>query len=146
MRVEVIKSKRSTPVDIGAVKGIAKKALAMEKAPGGSAVCIRFVTDAVIKKLNKTYLKNDSATDVMAFSMLEGRRIAGQSGYIGDVAISLAAARRQSKIFGTTFKNEVRLYVVHGILHLLGYDDISLKNRLKMRKRESEILSKSRAV
>lgn len=140
MRIEVIRPKGSGPISKREVIGIAERALSMEGAPEGSSVSIMFVTDSAIKALNKKYLKKNTATDVMAFSMLEGRRIAGQGAHLGDVAISLGAARRQAGIFGTTVKKELRLYIVHGILHLLGYDDIVPANRLRMKKREQEIL------
>lgn len=59
----------------------------------------------------------------------------------GDIMISTDAAVKNHKEFKTTVSEELTLYIVHGILHLLGYDDHSKKDILKMRKKEKELMS-----
>ncbi len=105
---------------------------------------VTYVTDIQIRRLNLEYRGSDRATDVLAFSAQEGREIEGSRGYLGDVIISLDAARRQAKRFGSTKKRELKLYLIHGVLHLLGYDDESGPVATnKMRKAEEALLDKA---
>jgi probable rRNA maturation factor len=101
---------------------------------------IVFVTDREIRNLNYLYRKKDKPTDVLSFSMREGRRIKGDSSILGDVVISVDRARKQAKKFGSTFKKEIFLYIIHGILHLLGYNDEKPSSRRRMQRKETEIL------
>ena len=63
-------------------------------------------------------------------------------GYLGDVIICPKVAKENSKIYKNVFFSELTLYLAHGILHLLGYDDRTRKEKLRMRKKESDILKK----
>ena len=94
-----------------------------------SGVCIFFVDDARIKRLNKKYRKKNKATDVLAFET-------------GDIAISAETAEKNSRRFGSTPAEELKLCMIHGILHLSGYDDTSPSKRKEMRKMERRILPK----
>ena len=101
---------------------------------------IVFVTDSEIKHLNYLYRKRNKPTDVLSFSMQEGRRLKGDSSILGDVVISVDRARKQARKFGSTFKREIFLYIIHGVLHLLGYDDEKPSSRRRMQRKEAEIL------
>lgn len=102
---------------------------------------ITFVDDKYIRRLNRKFLGRNYATDVMAFPMDENftpsniRRMV-----LGDVIISVQRAKIQAKRFKNSFNNELALLVIHGTLHLLGYDDIKTKDALIMRKKEQNIL------
>jgi len=83
-----------------------------------------------MKRLNRRYRKSDRGTDVLAFET-------------GDIIISIDAAHRQAKGFGSTPSRELKLYLIHGILHLLGYDDEKgLAQRKRMTKRQEELLER----
>ncbi|MDD5680682.1 MAG: rRNA maturation RNase YbeY [Candidatus Omnitrophica bacterium] len=101
---------------------------------------IVFATDKEIKVLNKAYRMRGVPTDVLSFSMREGKRVANDSGMLGDIVISVDRAKAQAKIFGTSFRREMELYIIHGVLHLLGYDDEEPAAEKKMRKKERELL------
>jgi probable rRNA maturation factor len=101
---------------------------------------IVFATDSEIRPLNKIYRHKDRPTDVLSFAMREGKRIAKDSGILGDIVISVDRARAQAKVFGTSFREEMELYIIHGVLHLLGYDDEKPAARKRMRKKEEELL------
>jgi len=126
---------------IRTIERITKKVLELEKKKG-FGLSITYVTDAQIRRLNKKYRGEDSYTDVLAFSMIEGRHIRGEVGYLGDIVISLDAAKRQAKYFDSTKDKELKLYLIHGILHLLGYDDQTKRHIGKMKKRERELFKK----
>jgi len=95
------------------------------------------VGDPKIRMLNCKYLNKKTATDVLAFSMQEGRRLRSCDKVLGDVVVSVDRARVQAKIFKNTLKRELALYVIHGLLHLVGYKDGSRK----MEKLQQKILS-----
>lgn len=73
------------------------------------------VDDAKIHELNKKYRHKDKPTDVLSFEMNE-------EGVIGDIAISKPTTMRNAKKYKVTYKQELKRLVIHGVLHLLGYD------------------------
>ncbi|MFH1359545.1 MAG: rRNA maturation RNase YbeY [Candidatus Omnitrophota bacterium] len=98
-----------------------------------------FVTDQKIKSLNKKFLKKNRPTDVLAFDLREpsqkSRKVMN-----GEIIISTDTAKRNASIFKTTIENELTLYVIHGILHLLGFDDHAPRAMNQMRAKEQEML------
>jgi probable rRNA maturation factor len=70
--------------------------------------------DAELRLLNRTYRSKDYATDVLSFP--------GEGAYLGDMAISLARARAQARQYGHAIEDEVRILMLHGLLHLKGMD------------------------
>jgi len=107
-----------------------------------AVLSINFVRDRAIKDLNYLYRGKNRPTDVLSFSMREGRRIKKDNLILGDVVISTERARRQAADFGSTFKKEVILYIVHGILHLIGYDDEDASSEKRMRRKEKQIFDR----
>lgn len=104
--------------------------------PERSQVCLSFVSDADMRELNRRYRKVDRTTDVLSFA----QRDIGDVGILGDVVISYDTAVRNSQRFSVTVEGEIRRLVVHGILHLLGFDHAEKRQRETMRGKESEIL------
>ena len=106
---------------------------------------IIFVNNQYIKRLNRSYLNRNYATDVIAFSMEEGQRLKDPSRLkeraLGDVYISVEKARAQAKRLGHSIKREIATLVIHGILHLAGYDDIKRIDRMKMQRKTERILN-----
>ncbi len=101
---------------------------------------ILLCSDAYIKKLNRKYRGVDASTDVLAFSMHEDRFSKVHPEILGDVVISLETASRQAKRFRHSLDEEIVLLVIHGILHLVGYDHLKKKDKELMRKKEKQIL------
>ena len=101
---------------------------------------VTFLSDSAIKRLNRIYFKRNRPTDVIAFKLDEGVRLKGDEGILGDIVISVDRARCYAGRFGTTLKKELVLYLVHGTLHLLGYDDESPQPRERMRRKEREFM------
>lgn len=124
---------RLVRVDRGRVAGIAAAALEAAGAPEGASATIAFVRDRLIQKLNRDYLGKDRPTDVLSFP-------SGDRGsYLGDVVISTDAALRQSKRARHSLRREIDELIIHGILHLCGYDheaDDGQMDRLELRLRE----------
>ncbi|MCG2712558.1 MAG: rRNA maturation RNase YbeY [Candidatus Omnitrophica bacterium] len=105
-------------------------------------ISILLVDDKTISGLNKQYLKKNYPTDVLAFRMRDGEFSHMHPEILGDVIISLDTASSRAEEFQTGFKYEIQLYLVHGILHLLGCDDKTARGRNKMKALQEEILEK----
>ena len=85
-------------------------------------VSLLLVNDTQIQALNRRYLRLDKPTNVLAFSMREGEFSTLHPHLLGDLVISVETARRQMKRFGLDEMKMVILLMVHGILHLVGYE------------------------
>lgn len=101
-----------------------------------------FGTDRFVQGLNRRFLAEDGPTDVLAFDMSEGNPRRRRKIIDGEIAISVTTAFRQAKVYHATPAEEVLLYVIHGILHLLGYDDQTAAASKIMRAKEREWLAK----
>ena len=100
--------------------------------------------DADIVRIHKRYLGCRAVTDVICFDMAEdGKKYRrGSSGIQASLALGGEVARRQAKIHRTSINKELALYTVHGLLHILGYDDDTTKNADHIHQREDELLGK----
>ena len=97
--------------------------------------------DATIHPLNRDYRGKDKPTDVLSFSQREGEFAFVDDNVLGDVIISLDTTIRQAMERKHTVQTELRVLLVHGILHLLGYDHIEDEEAEIMEAKEREILS-----
>ena len=88
---------------------------------GPDSVAIELVSDARMARLNETFRKKHGPTDVLSFPANGARPKAG-AGYVGDIAISPETARRNARRYSRPFPEEMRILVLHGMLHLAGYD------------------------
>ena len=113
----------------------------MKKAgfPEDSELSVLIVGRRGMRSLNRRYRGVDRETDVLAFP--QGRFPGGEGPRpVGDVVVSLDAAMRRSGGRGSALNREVLLYLVHGVLHLAGYDDASPRGRKEMEARQERIL------
>lgn len=84
---------------------------------------ILFASDATLRRLNRTFRQKDKPTDVLSFPAISfPASCEFQNGHIGDLAISLQTAQRQADEHGHTLSDEVRILLLHGLLHLAGMD------------------------
>lgn len=104
---------------------------------------VLLVSDRRMRTLNRRYRKKDRSTDVLAFPLREGRFSRFRGALLGDVVISVQAAKRQAKEFGHSLRAEIERLLVHGVLHLLGYDhERNVRDAAVMARRERAILKK----
>ncbi len=108
-----------------------------------AALTIYITDDSEIRALNRKFHATNAATDVLSFPTPRLLREGVERPYLGDVVISYERARVQAHAAGWRIVNELELLAVHGILHLLGYDDIKPGARKKMWKRQEEILRRA---
>ncbi|MBN1869687.1 MAG: rRNA maturation RNase YbeY [Candidatus Omnitrophica bacterium] len=118
------------------------KAILRHEGIDKASLSIVFVSHQRIKALNKKYLGREYATDVLAFDLAE-RRDGSRRGaaVIGDVIISTDAAIKNAGIYDTSLSEEIALYLIHGILHLSGYDDHKAGDIRRMRKKEQQYMT-----
>jgi probable rRNA maturation factor len=128
------------PVDETLLDRAAQATLAYTDAPVGADLSLVLTDDAQLRQLNRQYLGIDSPTDVLSFP-------AGETDpetdliYLGDVLISYQRAQAQSAAGGHPVEDELQLLVVHGVLHLLGFDHAEGTEKAKMWAEQSAILS-----
>jgi probable rRNA maturation factor len=121
MKVEILDRQRRRPAAAAGLERFVSRLA--EAAPGTSCdeVTILLCGDAAMRALNARYRGKDRTTDVLSFASGGGRRADGRRP-LGEIAISVPQAARQAKAAGHAVGREVRLLVLHGYLHLLGYD------------------------
>lgn len=117
------------------LKKIARLVLKELEVPKDAELSISFIDDSKMRELNRTYRKIDRTTDVLSFPQSEGPYFT----LLGDIIISLDTARRHSTSYGVTLHEELRKLIIHGILHLLGYDHKKKKETQIMRDKEAEL-------
>jgi rRNA maturation RNase YbeY len=109
----------------------------VEKEGGGISVLnIIFCKDDYLLELNQRFLERDTLTDVIAFDYHEE-----ENEVSGDIFISIDRIRENAEIFGQSLDKEVKRVIIHGVLHLLGYDDRDPGSKLQMTAKEDYYLS-----
>ncbi len=131
-------------VDAEYVRQIAVAVLEREAAPPDVSLSVVITDDAEIQSLNRRFRGVDAPTDVLAFGEepTEPPFVSApdEAPYLGDVIVSLSRAQAQAAEQGHSTEEEVELLLVHGMLHLLGYDHAEPEEERRMRAREEELL------
>jgi probable rRNA maturation factor len=139
-KIEINNWQKKIKLEKNKVKTQLAKILRLENVQAGE-INLVFTDDAQIKKLNQKYLKRHFPTDVLAFPFSQRKTKQGFA-INADVAISLETCQRNSRRFGTSFFDELTLYLTHAILHLKDYSDESACGKKRMEKRQAQILKK----
>ena len=119
---------------------LARHTLTSEEVDDGAELSILFVAADHIRRLNARFAGDDHATDVLAFPMMDDDEDDG-SLLLGDVVICPEIAQKNAEELGHGLEHELGALVVHGTLHLLGYDHQQKEDKQKMDERSAEILS-----
>ena len=103
---------------------------------------VRLVAASEMTQLNEAYLQHQGSTDVITFNYREPGTQGSKSGaaICGELVICVDEAILQAKRFRTTWQSELIRYIIHGVLHLLGYDDRRAADRRKMKQEEERLL------
>ena len=108
-----------------------------------SELSVALIGDVRMRRLNREYRKQDRATDVLAFSMREAPVPSGKRSattMLGDIVISIPTAIRQARAAGRSMNHELATLLIHGVLHLCGYDhERSPREALRMSRREKAV-------
>jgi probable rRNA maturation factor len=125
------------------LKAAAGATLEMEGYDSGEVTLV-VTGDEAVRALNRTYLGIDASTDVLSFGGEPPDFVSPPSAdvYLGDVVISYPQAKKQASAAGHPVESEIALLVVHGVLHLLGYDHVRPEDKAVMWERQGHILSR----
>lgn len=167
--IAIANRQRRLQIDRRGLRELARGVLALEQV-ASAEISVALVTDAEIHEINRNFLNHDFPTDVISF-LLDGadvavgpalpadsifprnkstvrqpasrkvRRGAGKT-IDGEIVISADTAVSNSRHLGSAPEHELALYLVHGLLHLCGYDDLTPREKRLMRRREAEALRK----
>jgi probable rRNA maturation factor len=140
-RIAVRNLQRTVPVDIGDLEKFAAKALRaclrlrkrkLTDLTRLSEIFVWLVSDRRMASLHRQFLNQTGPTDVLTFQH-------------GEIFISVETARRHARVFGNSLARELRLYIVHGLLHLHGFDDRNGTDARKMERMQKRILTSANA-
>jgi probable rRNA maturation factor len=134
LSISVANQQERLELDYPRIKAVARAVLAGEGVTKGK-VTIACMTDSAIHALNKRFLDHDEPTDVISFPYSTSKK-----DLQGELAISTEMALTVAMEQGHEPANELLLYVIHGLLHLCGFDDLEDDDRKKMRQRERHYL------
>jgi probable rRNA maturation factor len=131
-------------IDRPAIRNAVKKTLAHNNMNISDPyeISIVFTDKSEIKKINREYRNIDKVTDVISFAFSEGEGAQFAPFLLGDIFICPEVVADHAVKFGTAFENELAFVVVHGVLHLLGFDHNRKGDRERMREAEDSIMKK----
>jgi probable rRNA maturation factor len=135
LQMEVSNEQELLAVDEGRLREAVGRVLA-EEGLRAATISLAIVDDATIRPLNARYLGHDYATDVLSFVLEQS-----DGSLEGEVIVSAETAIATAARFGWRPEDELLLYVIHGTLHLVGYDDLTPEALNRMRQRERHYCS-----
>ena len=134
-KISVAVPQETVPIDRGHIRNVARAVLEGENVRDYE-ISLAFVDNATIHRLNKQFLDHDEPTDVLSFPLSE----ANAKKLAGELVIGAEVAQQQAIERGHDVSAELSLYVIHGLLHLCGYDDKTGAGAAEMRDRERHYL------
>jgi probable rRNA maturation factor len=127
----------SVELDEAQARGAIESILA-DAGVGRGSISVAVVDDPLIHELNRRYLEHDYPTDVLSFVLEREADLLE-----GEVIVSADTARRTAQRLGWPAEHELLLYIVHGTLHLAGYDDLDPESKACMRQQERRVLARA---
>ncbi len=136
--IEVVNRQRKLPIDCEHWQTFTTKAARLLPAATDTAITVAFVSDRAMRELNRLWQHKQGTTDVLSFPAEQDEFEKSEGARLGDIVISIEQAARQAKENGLTLDNEIAQLILHGLIHLCGYDhatDNGEMNRLELRLR-----------
>ena len=148
---------RTRPLAVPLLRRLTRHVLEDELGVMDYELCFHFIGAAEMARVNEQFLQHTGSTDVITFDHLmdgapasgparlrgETERAGSEAGappLHGEIFISVADAVKQAREFGTTWQSEIARYVIHGLLHLRGHDDLNVAARKVMKREENRLL------
>ena len=140
MSISIQNRQKLLTVDVGRLRRSLKRLL-KELGSKDSEVSLLLVDDDQIREFNKNYLQRDRPTNVISFAMTEGAFGDVHPEILGDIILSVETAARDAMACDIDFMDEVEFLLIHGLLHLVGYnhENVESKEANKMKKLEREL-------
>ena len=142
MKLQIENSQNKIKIDKRKIRSTVLKVLKILDSPD-KEISISFVDDKNIKQLNKQYLGKDKSTNVLSFSLQEGEQGDINPQILGDIIVSVETAKRDALYGKLTIAQEIDFLIIHGILHLLGYnhENTTKKETNKMQQKEKDLFN-----
>jgi len=142
MKIQIGNDQKSIKIDKRKIRSIVLKLLKHLECTD-KEVCLSFVNDETICELNNQYRNKNKPTDVLSFSLQEGEFSNINPDVLGDIVISVETAKENAQKNGLPLEQEINFLIIHGLLHLLGYDheNTTKEEKRRMRQREKELLN-----
>lgn len=126
MKINVFNEQNIREIDSEKVENIVKNVLLKEVKEGNYEINIMITDDNTIKKYNEEYRKKEGPTDVLSFEYGLDEEV------IGDIILSVERIEEQAPNFGNSFEDEFFYILIHGVLHICGYDHIEEEDKKEM--------------
>ncbi|MBF0196754.1 MAG: rRNA maturation RNase YbeY [Planctomycetes bacterium] len=126
-------------LDLSQLSSSARNLLLLAGAEGSFSFGVKICQGEEMKELHSQYMGDDSETDVMSFDADESEK---DQGYLGDVIACSSVAEKEANARGHGFLQELHFYILHGFLHLLGYDDATEADREHMLNLQKQAMEK----
>ena len=139
MDVLISNEQKVVELDLNFIREVSLEIMGFEKDPQNAQLSLLFCDDEAIKSLNREYRGKDEATDVLSFPM-ELENFVPEIRMLGDIVISTETAIRQANEYKHPLDTEIVILLIHGLLHLHGYDHIKEDDCKIMRLKETELL------
>jgi probable rRNA maturation factor len=136
--IEVVNRQRKLPIDNERWQTFTAKAARLLPAATDSGITVAFVSDRAMRELNRLWQHKRGTTDVLSFPAAQDEFEKSEGRQLGDIVISVEQAERQAAENGLTLDDEIAQLILHGLIHLCGYDhatDNGEMNRLEVRLR-----------
>jgi len=137
MKIEIVNQQKIKRVNLKQLQKDLKKLLIFLNIPS-KKFSVYLCDNVSIRELNKNYFKKSHPTDVISFPLSDGL----EPGYLGEIVASVEEAVQTAERLGVNWRKELFLYIVHGLLHLIGYDDRKKGEREIMERKQKEIMEK----
>ncbi len=140
--IEIVNRQRKIKIDAEVFRSFADQAISLIPEASGKSAVIAFVSDRQMRQLNGEFRGKDLTTDVLSFPFEADEFEKGENN-LGDIAISPEQAQRQAAENSLTFPTEIKQLILHGILHLCGYDhetDNGEMNSLELKLRDKLLI------
>jgi probable rRNA maturation factor len=139
--LQVRNRQRDRTLNVKFVRELARALLEEELGLAKYELGISFVSAKRMAEINQKFLQHEGSTDVITFDYREGYEAGSESSELaGEIYISVSDAQRQAREFRSRWEEEVVRYIVHGVLHLRGYDDLAAGKRRVLKREENRLL------
>lgn len=140
--LQIRNRQRAKPLNTDLLRQIVRAVLEEDLALDQYELAVQFVSASKMASINEQYLAHTGSTDVITFDYGEGysETASGPRNLAGEIFVSIPDALKQARAFKTTWQQEVARYIVHGILHLRGYDDLAPAPRKIMKREEDRLV------
>ncbi|MBL4886124.1 MAG: rRNA maturation RNase YbeY [Planctomycetaceae bacterium] len=138
-QIEITNNQSSIEIDSQTLLNIAQQVLSLQNMPNAE-ISVVIVDNETIHNVNNEFLQHDFPTDVITFPMCELSEVSQLQPLEGEIVISAEMAQEIAQTVGWQTMDEIALYLIHGLLHLCGFDDLNEPDQLAMRQQEHAML------